>query len=571
MKRALKILIPILLVAVLLVGGVWYLLHYNRDLTSSWLISLADNAVANERYSTAVHYYEMAYELEEKSPEVALQISDCYKQAGNYTKAEYTLVKAIADKPTTELYLQLSRLYLEQDKILDAVNMLDQISDPDIRAELEEMRPAAPTASRDPGFYTNYITVSISCEEGTLYCTASNTYPSIESDQYQGDIPLELGETTISAVAVSDNGLASPLARFGYTVGGVIEPVTISDSALDAAIREVLGKDAEDELLTQDLWSITEFTVPEEAVDLSALGHCSSMTKLTIQNQVSPDLSFLAKLTALQELDLSGSTLSSDALEAVGTLSALTTLNLSDCGLSTVAPLSGCTALTVLDLSNNSVGDISALASCTGLQELRMPSNALSDASQLAKLQNLTILDVSYNALYSMDAITGCVKLTELDVSGNHLTSLPNMSSLSGLTTFKAAKNELADISVLSSCTSLKVVDLSNNVLVDIDVLGPITTIENLNVSYNDIEELPDFPDDCNLHRIDASHNFLTDIAGLTNLESLNYVILDYNNIYEVESLATCYNLVQVDIFVTNVTDFSALTDMDIIVNYNPR
>lgn len=571
MKRALKIVIPILLVAVLLTGAFWYSLHYNRDLTASWLISMADDAVEGERYATAVRYYEWAYELEDKSPEVALRISDCYKNSGNYTKAEYTLVKAIADHPTKELYLQLSRLYLEQDKVLDAVNMLDKIADPGIRAELEAMRPAAPTISREPGFYNNYITVSLTCETGTLYCTAAATYPSVETDLYSEDITLGLGETTISAVAIGENGLASPLARFGYTVGGVIETVTIEDAALDAAIREVLGKDAEAELLTEDLWSITEFTVPQEAVDLSVLGYCTGLTKLTIQGQSAPDLSFLTKLTALRELDLSGTTVSADGLTAIGSLASLTSLNVSSCGLSTVAPLAGCTSLISIDLSSNSVGDISPLAACTGLQELRMSSNALSEDSQLAKFTELTVLDVSHNVLTSMASITGCVKLQYLDVSSNHLSGLPNMESLSGLTTFKAEKNELTDISALASCTQLKVVDLSNNTIVDIDVLGPITTIEDLDVSYNDILELPDFPDDCNLHRIDAAHNFLEDIAGLSYLESLNYVVLDYNNIYEVESLATCYNLVQVDIFVTNVTDFSALTDMDIIVHYNPR
>ena len=237
MKRALKIVIPILLVAVLLTGAFWYSLHYNRDLTASWLISMADDAVEGERYATAVRYYEWAYELEDKSPEVALRISDCYKNSGNYTKAEYTLVKAIADHPTKELYLQLSRLYLEQDKVLDAVNMLDKIADPGIRAELEAMRPAAPTISREPGFDNNYITVSLTCETGTLYCTAAATYPSVETDLYSEDITLGLGETTISAVAIGENGLASPLARFGYTVGGVIETVTIEDAALDAAME----------------------------------------------------------------------------------------------------------------------------------------------------------------------------------------------------------------------------------------------------------------------------------------------------------------------------------------------
>ena len=48
------------------------------------------------------------------------------------------------------------------------------------------------------------------------------------------------GETTITAIAVSEEGLASPVAALKYTITGVIEEATFEDSAMSLAIRELI-------------------------------------------------------------------------------------------------------------------------------------------------------------------------------------------------------------------------------------------------------------------------------------------------------------------------------------------
>lgn len=60
---------------------------------------------------------------------------------GSYTRAERTLVEAIRTAPSEQLYRRLSATYVAQDKLLDAQQMLDSITDPAIRASLEAARP----------------------------------------------------------------------------------------------------------------------------------------------------------------------------------------------------------------------------------------------------------------------------------------------------------------------------------------------------------------------------------------------------------------------------------------------
>ena len=255
MKRALKWILSLFLVLVLLLGAAWFFLRYQPEITTGWLTSWANHALESDRYSSAIRYYTWAYRLSDRDPALAVTLADAYKASGNYTKAEYTLANAIAAGGQLPVYEALCQTYVEQDKLLDAVSMLDQVADPAIKAQLDAQRPAVPTSSVEPGFYSQYMNVTLS-GQGTLYVSIGDGFPSTASP-YQDPIPLELGETSIRAVAVGENGLVSPLAIFGYTISGVVEPVELTDPALDACVREILGRGADSPLTTADLWGVS--------------------------------------------------------------------------------------------------------------------------------------------------------------------------------------------------------------------------------------------------------------------------------------------------------------------------
>ena len=138
-------------------------------------------------------------------------------------------------------------------------------------------------------------------------------------------MPLSLGsgETTVLVVAVDASGLVSPVVRNGYTIGGVVEAVTLADPAVEQTVRDTLGLDADDALMSDALWTITHLTLPETVQDLSDLRLFTGLQSLTIRNISGMDFTILNQLPALQELDLSGCTISSNAMEAIGSLTGL--------------------------------------------------------------------------------------------------------------------------------------------------------------------------------------------------------------------------------------------------------
>lgn len=571
MKTVFKRIVTLLLAIAVAGCAVWYFFVYDRDLARDLLVSQARYLDSAGYHDIAAWFYGQAYLYADNDASVAIELAQQYKDSGNYTKAEYTLSNAISQEPTVELYTALCQLFVEQDKLIDAVRLLDQITDPAIKLELDAMRPSAPGVNQDPSFYNQYISVSLESGSGMILYSTDLEYPSVYQDQYSEPITLEQGETVIYAICIGENGLVSPLAVYGYTVGGVVEEVHFAEIAIDAQVRSLLGLAPEDTILTSDLWTITAFTVPKEAENYADLYKLTHLTSLTIHNAKASDFGFLSAMTGLQELTVTNSPLDRQALNNIGASTGLTRLTLAYCSLSDISPLVSLSGLTYLDLSYNSIRDLSPLHAMSVLETLYLSNNAVTELTALSELSALTTLNVSYNSITSLQPICENRNLSRLNVSNNLLKDLGDLDLLPALTALTASHNDLTGITVLGRCLSLKTVDISNNRIDDIGALAAVTSLQELNCSHNNITSLPNWSDGSNLVIFSAAYNDIQDISSMALLQRLNQVDLDYNaRLSDVSSLANCPLLIEVNLFGTRVTDVSMLKEQSIIVNYNP-
>lgn len=573
-KKLITILIIVLIVG-LLGGTIWYFLVYRSHLTAERCADLAVQAADSGKYRRAIKLYNTAYELDPSNYDLAIALADTYASDNNYTKAEYTLVNAISSHPSAvKLYQALSRTYVAQDKLLDAQLMLDHIGNEVVRAELEKMRPQAPVLSPESGYYSDYISVSMSYQNGVAYLRTDGEYPTTADAPYDAPITLDSGETKATAIVVGSNGLVSPVTCCGYTIGNIVEEVTFSSAEFEQFARELFELDPAKPVMTDDLWGITELTIPNTLSELSDLSYFIGLTNLTLQNYHGGDFSFLSSMPQLEYLDLSESSVSSLALEFIGSLPSIQTLNLNSCGITDISSLSNLSSLKTLLLDNNNIESVAPLAACPNLQVLTLSSNGLTDISPISNLNSLTELDLSYNTPSTLAPLGQCPNLQILNLSNCSLTDISILKNCAQLTHLTAAHNELTGIDGLQKCNKLIEIDLSYNKLTSIDELGPIDSITMVNINENDVVSIPPFTTSSNLQKFYADHNFLEDLTGLASLPYLNYVTLDYNNINNIEVLAKCPNLVQVNVFHTNIgseEDVACLTDHSIIVNYTPN
>jgi len=575
MKKAIRIIIPAMLALAIILCTAWYLFIYDLTFTRDVLLHAARYFENNGNHAASAWFYNCAYRQADDNEAVAIELAEQYKESGNYTKAEYTLSKAISDGGGVELYIALCKTYVEQDKLLDAVNMLNNVTNKDVKAQLDLLRPAVPISSPDPistgAYYSQYITVTVAAKEGKLYVSSDGEFPSVNEDIYQNGITLKNGENVIYAVAIADNGLVSPAGIFGFTVGGVIERVKFEDAAMEAALRQALSVDAEKILYTNDLWTIKEFTLPDSTTNLRDLRHLVFLEKLTINKGQSGQLASISGLTNLRELHITDTVVSSDELVVIGRLPNLTKLTLSGCSLSTTAGLEAAKNLNVLDISNNAIRNIDPLTGLQKLQEINIAHNALNDLTALSTLPTVTALDVSYNNLTTLSPIGSFTGLKKLVAGNNSITDLTGFQKLTALTELDLSNNTIANISVLSVCVALEKLVISGNTLTDIAVLSELNKITDLNFSNNKVTNLPKWKTDCALVNIDGSYNQLSNLAPLQGLKNLNNVFMDYNKgISSVKALADCPNLIQVNVYGTKVTQVGDLTSQSVVVNYDP-
>lgn len=566
-----KWILPLLLIALMIGSLFWYMFVYDRATVRDFLTAQARNSARDGHFDAAAWFYDLSYRFSGNDAHVAIELSEIYREVGNYTKAESALTAAIGDDPSAELYAALCKTYVEQDKLLDAVNMLDGITDPAIKAELDAQRPAAPTTDYEAGFYSQYITLTFTAGDGILYVSSTGEYPSLEDEPCEGTLKLNGGDTKVYALTVSESGLVSPLTILNYTVGGVVEPVTLADSAVEAALREQLLFGENTTIYTSDLWTVTEFTVPAEATDLSDLSHLMYLESLTITDRRIESLDFLTSMVQLKELNLGGCSVACD-LDPIGSVQTLQTLDLSGCGLSTVAGLENAVNLLHLDLSGNAIGKIAALSGMTMMETLDLSSNAVKDLSALGSMAQLKTLDLSSNSVSSVSALAGCGALTELYVTNNKLTNLTGLEHLSALKILSASNNDLTDVSALGKCTALTEIEIAHNALTELPNLKNLTALTTLDFSHNNVSALPKLGKSSPLVTLKADYNAIADITALGDVSGLNYVYLDYNQVTDISPLAKCHNLIQVNVYgnAVSTAHVNKLLDMSVIVNYDP-
>ena len=552
MKYILKIFLIVLLVVAIIGAACWFFLVQRPDLTMSVFAHWGDYFYDARRYNRAVSLYETACKLSPDNANLPVRLAQAYINSGNYTKAEYTLVSAITNNPeSVQLYVALSKTYIEQDKILDAEQMLDRITSADVKAQIDALRPNVPVLSPESGYYSEYIDVAVTATGGTAYLAVNQDYPSIETDAYEAPVTLEAGDSKVVVVTVAENGLVSDAVYGGYTIGSVVEEVKLSDSALDSYVRELLGKSASDTIMSDELWEIEELTLPEGVQDISDLTRFAGLKTLSIQNATGLDLSVLPQLTTLQTLDLSGTTLPTSTLDAIGTLPELKKLVLQSCAVTAINPLVGLSNLEYLDLTNNSVTDLTAITALEHLKDLYLTNNPVK----------------------SITYLNSCLELERLHIENCGVSRLSSLAGNTSLQELYASNNEISDISVLSDCVSLSVLDISDNQVKDVSVIANLPELTYFLASHNQIESLPAFDTaTCKLVRINVNNNQLTDLSPLKGLPALNYIFADYNQISDISGLEDCPLLTQLNLFdnPVNEAQVKALQEIGRIVNYTP-
>ena len=158
--------------------------------------------------------------------------------------------------------------------------------------------------------------------------------------------------------------------------------IYIPDANLAAAIRRKLGLDEGAPITLLHMRNLRgSFSVAHAKVaDLTGLQHAINLTRLDLSETNVSDISALANLTKLWQLNISYNPAVSD-ISALANLTNLTWLKLNSTNVSDISALANLTKLKWLKLRETNVWDVSAVANLPQLKELNLDDCPLSHAS----------------------------------------------------------------------------------------------------------------------------------------------------------------------------------------------
>jgi PKD repeat protein len=229
--------------------------------------------------------------------------------------------------------------------------------------------------------------------------------------------PDQEGTYTFSLVVNDDTDDSAP-DEVVIRVQAAAAVVVFADAALEETVRQVIGKQTGD-ILVSEVATLTVLVASEKGiVRLDGLEHFTG----------------------------------------------LTTLDLSMNQISDLTPLAGLTRLVVLDLGQNQISDLLPLAGLIQLLELKLWTNRINDLSALEKLIQLIELDLSGNRISDLSSLVGLDQLIELDLDSNQITDVTPLLELDKLqVVVLQSNNELSDTTYDSLIPALQ----ANGVEVD--------------------------------------------------------------------------------------------------------
>ena len=176
--------------------------------------------------------------------------------------------------------------------------------------------------------------------------------------------------------------------------------VHFPDEALEAAVRDSLGKGLKGQITLEDLAALTEMNADSREIsNLSGIEHAVNLKLLEVSGNPISDFSPLVSLTKLEHLNITAVGLSD--LSFLITLKSLKQLTLHANEIADISLLSHLTALEYLNLDRNNVVDITPLLSLNRLETLILVDNPLLNTESINKhVPNLMSRGI--------DVTTGC-------------------------------------------------------------------------------------------------------------------------------------------------------------------
>ncbi len=326
----------------------------------------------------------------------------------------------------------------------------------------------------------------------------------------------------------------------------------------------------------QSLKSLESLVIDRGFTDGALIAPLSQLQRLRLYDSDVLDLSFLAQLKALRELDLSFGKFSDiGPLRKLNQLRALKLYSAKQ--VKDWTPLANLTALEELDIGSTNVQSIKMLANLVSLKKLSIGFNNLRDIGPLRNLKNLEELEAEGIPAADLKPLSQLHQLRRVmfwggagyDIPPRDLSPLINLPKLEELHVSGELVGGLHDIGRMRSLTQLA---LSSVNLADYASLSQLKQLTFLHISNSNIKSLQPLSGLNQLVQLEMrSNEELSDLSGVEALQSLRFLTVNGSVVQDISPLRHLA-LRTVELAGNRITDTSPLANQgDLIELIAPR
>lgn len=503
--------------------------------------------VEAQQYTQAIEHFNSARKWKKKRQEIYLLLADAYAKAEDFDSAGSVIDEAIKNKITTkesgleELYIMRIKIYTSAGRLSDAANYIGSLEDQYIRKKIEAKRPADLSYTPRQGSYDRTQKMTITVREGeTVYYTTDGSYPTSFSNIYVDPITIANGITRITAVSVNAEGLVSPVLSAEFNVTNDYEEVVFDDPKMEHMVRASLEK-PNGIIRVKELENVVSLS--NNGIDgylrtLSDLELMPNLKEFHIENETKLiSVSQLSGRTELTSVSLVGCELDSTDINALGSLTKLQSVNLTDNNITSVSVVANLPELQYVFLGHNNIEDISPLASLSKLLVLDVSQNGISELPDFSKALSLEALYASKNSISDLSSIHTAANLITLDLASNAISNAKNIGKLSKLETLIISSNSITNFDFAKDLTALYSLDVSNTSMVSTASLSALPLVV-LNANNTGISTIKDIANITTLTTLEIANTGVTSIEPLAAIPNLDYLDISNCALTDASSLA---------------------------------
>lgn len=497
---------------------------------------------------TAKSHFESVLGRDKYSAEARIGLSEVYFSQDKVDDAIKVLEDGIAlVEGNYDYYFSLIHLYVKSGKMDEAFSFLNGITNSPVKKKLAERQPESITADPAPKAANEPLNIKLTSSKDTeIYYTIDGSTPTIKSKKYSKAIKIT-EKVTLKAFAINEDGIISNLFSGVYNVFNGTVKYPFSDNKIEKIVRAMLNKPTGNVYLN-DLMNITSFSnyiggkpVEGYIVNLDDLASFTNLKEVSLINepQIS-DLTPISNLENLKKLTLDGCNIDDNKLNTLSELVNITDLSLSKNSITNISILSKLVNLRSLSMAENGIMDLSAIVQFPALETLNLSNNTITDLYSISNAPTLKDLNLMGNQIADLTPLDTIKTIKSLNVSKNNILTLNGVQRIPALAILNASENSISDISVLSGNNSITELNLSyNNMIADLSPLSN-TSVQRLTVTNMNISSLDSIADIPNLVYLNVSNNYISELYPLTRTSKLQTLDIKDNLVSSLLALRNC-------------------------------